>query len=212
MKRFLLPIFFFALASSMAQKRFSEGTIAYTVSTFVDGIKIAEDATAIQMTKGGHLRSEMVSSIGKTITIFDTREGKGAVMRELGSQKILIPLNRENWAETNAKFQNLAYAFSEDNKDLIGFKCNRANAILKDSTVIGVFYTKEISTENPEVDSQFGSLPGMALEFSYRKGNTMVVYTATSISFDPVPIQKFDVPNSGYRVLSYEESKKGRKQ
>ena len=211
MKRFLLPIFFFAVAPSIAQKRFSEGTIVFTVSTFVDGIKIAEDATAVQMTKGGHLRSEISSSIGKTITIFDTREGKGAVIRELGSQKILIPLNRENWAETNANFKNLAYAFSEDSKVLLGFKCSSANAILKDSTVIGVFYTREISTENPEVDSQLGSLPGMALQFSYTKGNTMVVYTATSINFDPVPIQKFDVPNSGYRVLSYEESKKGRK-
>lgn len=211
MKRFLLPIFFFAVASSMAQKRFSEGTVAFKVSTFLDGIKIAEDASAIQMIKGGHLRSEIISSIGKTITIFDTKDGKGAVLRELGSQKILIPLNWENWAETNAKFQNLVYTFSEDSLELIGFRCSKANAILKDSTVIGVFYTKEISTENPEVDSQFGSLPGMALQFSYTKGNTMVLYTATAVSFDPVPVQKFDVPNSGYRVLSYEESKKGRK-
>jgi len=211
MKRFLLPIFFFAFAPSIAQKRFSEGTIVFKVSTFVDGIMIADEATAVQMTKGGHLRSEMSSSIGKTITIFDTREGKGAVMRELGSQKILIPLNRENWAETNAKFQNLDYVFSKDSMELIGFKCSKANAILKDSTFIGVFFTREISTENPEIDVQFGALPGMALQFSYTKGNTMVVYTATSINFDPVPIQKFDVPSSGYRVLSYEESKKGNK-
>lgn len=211
MKRFLLPMLFFAVAPSMAQKRFSEGTIVFKVATFVDGIKIGEDARAVQMTKGGHLRSEMTSSIGKTITIFDAREGKGAVIRELGSQKILVPLNRENWAETNAKFQNLTYAFSKDSMELIGFKCSRANAILKDSTVINVFYTREISTENPEVDIQFGTLPGMVLEFSYTKGNTVVLYTATSINFDPVPIQKFDVPNSGYRVLSYEESKKGKK-
>lgn len=211
MKRMLLPFFFFAVVSSIAQKRFSEGTVSFIVSTFIDGVKIAEDASAIQMIKGGHLRSEMISSIGKTITIFDTKEGKGAVIRELGSQKILIPLNRENWAETNAKFQNLAYTFSEDSLELIGFKCLKANALLKDSTVVDVFYTKEITTENPEVDSQFGSLPGMALQFSYTKGTTVVVYTAAAINFDPVPIQKFDVPNSGYRVLSYGESKKSRK-
>lgn len=211
MKRFLLPMLFFAVIPSIAQKRFSEGTIVFKVATFVDGIKIGEDARAVQMTKGGHLRSEMSSSIGKTITIFDAREGKGAVIRELGSQKILIPLNRDNWAETNAKFQDLTYAFLKDSMELIGFKCSKANAMLKDSTVMNVFFTREISTENPEVDSQFGTLPGMALEFSYTKGNTMVVYTATSINFDPVPIQKFDVPNSGYRVLSYEESKKGKK-
>jgi len=211
MKRFLLPMLLFAVAPSMAQKRFSEGTIVFKVATFVDGVKIGEDATAVQMTKGGHLRAEMSSSIGKTITIFDAREGKGAVIRELGSQKILVPLNRENWAETNARFQDLTYAFLNDSMELIGFKCSRANAILKDSTLINVFYTREIATENPELDSQFGKLPGMVLEFSYTKGNTMVVYTATSINFDPVPIQKFDVPSSGYRVLSYEESKKGRK-
>lgn len=211
MKRFLLPVFLFAFAPSMAQKRFSEGTIVFKVATFVDGIKIGEEARAVQMTKGGHLRSEMSSSIGKTITIFDAREGKGAVIRELGSQKILIPLNRDNWAETNAKFQDLTYAFLKDSMELIGFKCSKANAMLKDSTVMNVFFTRDISTENPEVDSQFGTLPGMALEFSYTKRNTMVVYTATSINFDPVPIQKFDVPNSGYRVLSYEESKKGKK-
>jgi GLPGLI family protein len=202
---------FFAVIPSIAQKRFSEGTIEFKVSTFVDGIKIGEDARAVQMTKGGHLRSEMSSSIGKTITIFDAREGKGAVIRELGSQKILVPLNRENWAETNAKFQDLTYAYLKDSMELIGFKCSKANAMLKDSTVMNVFYTREISTENPEVDSQFGKLPGMVLEFSYTKGNTTVVYTATSINFDPVPIQKFDVPSSGYRVLSYEDSKKGKK-
>jgi len=211
MKSLLLPIFFFAIAPSIAQKRFSEGTIVFTVSTFVDGKKIADDATAVHMTKGGHVRSEMSSSIGKSITIFDTREGKGAVIRELGSQKMLIPLNRENWAETNAKFQNLSYSFLEDSKELIGFKCSSAKAILNDSTILSVFYTKEISTENPEVYSQFGSLPGMALQYSYTKGSTMVIYTATSINFDPVPVQKFDVPSSGYRVLGYEESKKGRR-
>lgn len=211
MKKFLLPIFFFVVAPSIAQKRFSEGTILFTVSTFVDGIKITADATAVQMTKGSHLRSEMSSSLGKTITIFDTREGNGAVMREFGSQKILIPLNRDNWAETNAKFQNLDFVFSQDSIDVVGFKCSKATAIMKDSTIIGVFYTRDISTENPEIDSQFGSLPGMALQFSLTKGNTMVLYSATTINFDPVPVQKFELPVSGYRVLSYEESKKGRK-
>ncbi len=211
MKRFLLPIFLFAVAPSIAQKRFSEGTIVFSVSTFVDGKKIAEDATAVNMTKGGHVRAEMISSIGKTITIFDTREGKGAVVRELGSQKILIPLNRENWAETNAKFQNIVYSFSEESEALIGFKCKRASAMLKDSTLVDIYYTREIVAENPEVYSQFGSLPGIALQFSYTKGNTVVAYTATAINFDPVPVQKFDVPTSGYRVMSFEESKKGKK-
>ncbi|MEY4728659.1 MAG: hypothetical protein RLZZ390_1183, partial [Bacteroidota bacterium] len=42
----------------------------------------------------------------------------------------------------------------------------------------------------------------------YQKGTTKVVYTGINLNFDPVPIQRFDIPSSGYRILSYAESKK----
>jgi hypothetical protein len=38
-------------------------------------------------------------------------------------------------------------------------------------------------------------------------GNLKVTYTVAKINFNPVPAAKFDLPRSGYRVLTYEESK-----
>jgi hypothetical protein len=55
---------------------------------------------------------------------------------------------------------------------------------------------------------QFGKLPGLALEFSSVSGNKAVKYNVLSINFEPVPIQIFDLPTSGYRVMSFEESRK----
>ena len=209
-KTFLL-IFFFAATTAFAQKRFSEGTVSFAVATFLNGEKLPDEARSVQMIKGGHFRNDMTSAIGKSITIYDTREGKGAIISEFGSQRILIPLSRENWEDKNVKFQGVEYLFTNETRELIGFKCNKATATLKDGTLVEVYYTKEISTERPEVDVQFGTLPGIALQYAYTKGNMQVSYTANAISFDPVPVQKFDIPSSGYRVLSYEESKKGKR-
>jgi hypothetical protein len=40
------------------------------------------------------------------------------------------------------------------------------------------------------------------------QGNLRIRYEATRVSFDPVPMQRFEAPKSGYRELSYEESVK----
>ena len=33
----------------------------------------------------------------------------------------------------------------------------------------------------------------------------------SKVSLNPVPVSKFDIPKTGYREMTYEESKKGRK-
>jgi hypothetical protein len=38
-------------------------------------------------------------------------------------------------------------------------------------------------------------------------GKLIVTYTVSSISFNPVPQAKMDLPKSGYRIMTYEESK-----
>ncbi|MEY3152439.1 MAG: hypothetical protein RLZZ333_1036, partial [Bacteroidota bacterium] len=63
-------------------------------------------------------------------------------------------------------------------------------------------------TDNTGIGFQFGKLPGLALEFSSVSGNKAVKYNVLSINFEPVPIQIFDLPTSGYRVMSFEESRK----
>ena len=61
-------------------------------------------------------------------------------------------------------------------------------------------------TENKDYDYQFRSLPGLPLEYESSVGNLKVKYTASKITFDPVPVQKFSIPVSGYRELTYQES------
>lgn len=208
MKRGLLITLLFFAVSASAQKTFSEGTITFDVLTIIEGKQVDGLNTCIQMVKGAHYRSDLISDIGKTSTIFDMREGAGAVIRDFGSQKIMTPLSRDNWKEINKKFADLTYEIASDTIMLLGYSCYKATALIEEGTTIVVYFTKSLLPDNVEMFVQLGRLPGIILGFSATSANSTVTYTAKSLSFDPVQIQKFDIPTVGYRIMAYEEGKR----
>lgn len=210
-------VFFFSLAIILnntiyAQKVLSEGTITYdiTVQTGSKEPQLADMFDGVTTTiylKGGQSRSEMITPLGSTITLQDTRNGTGAILKEYGNQKLLIKMTKADWAELNKKYAGIVFTPGNETKVIAGYKCQKAVAKLKDGSNFTVYYSTELMAENKDYDFQFKTLPGLALEYESSVGNLKVKYTASKISFDPVPAQKFAVPVSGYRQLTYEESK-----
>ncbi|HRO48106.1 hypothetical protein [Agriterribacter sp.] len=215
MFRYLLFIATALIISNVvpAQKILSEGTIVYdiTVQTGSKEPQLADmfdGVTTILFLKGSQSRIEMISPLGSTITLQDAKSNTGVVLKEYGNQKLLIHMAREDWADLNKKYAGITFTPQNETKNIAGYACQKAVAKLKDGTSFTVFYTKELVTENKDYDYQFKSLPGLPLEYESSVGNLKVKYTASKITFDPVPIQKFSAPVSGYRELTYQESTK----
>jgi GLPGLI family protein len=208
MKKVFLLLLLFCCFMGQAQKRFSEGAIRYEVSMKTPQNSIVSKADFIQMTKGSHYRSELSNEFGKTITIFDNKDGNGCILREYGAQKIMIPINGTQWDKKVGRNENLEFNFSNETKEINGYTCQKASALMSDSSSVVVFFTKEIIPEAPGMELQFSQLLGIVLEYKSIKKNIEVTYVASSINFEPVPIQKFDKPKSGYRILDFEESNK----
>ncbi|MFY7792882.1 MAG: hypothetical protein ACOVQS_03845 [Chitinophagaceae bacterium] len=217
MKQFRM-IFTLVAAISLAgraagQQTLSEGTIYFDV-TVQTGEKdpqmadVFDGAKAILSMRGPLSRSELRSALGQTVTIYDHRAGTGVVLREYGPQRLLIRMNREHWKHKNSKFEGIRFIYGTDTKVVAGFPCEKAEAILSDSSRFTVYFTRKLVPENAMYDPQFGGLPGTALEYEAMQGNMRIRYEATRVSFDPVPMQRFEAPKSGYRVLTYEESVK----
>jgi GLPGLI family protein len=212
LKRIPLSILLLGMTiGAMAQKTFSEGTIQYDISVQTGSqdpkmADIFDGAKAVIYLRGTLSRSELNSALGNTVTIYDHRDGSGVVLREFGTQKLLIKMNRENWDDKNSKYEGINFVPTKETRVICGYSCEKANALLKDGTSFSVFYTRQLVAENASYDPQFEKLPGMALEYESVQGGMKIRYTATKVSFDPVPIQKFDIPRSGYRELTYEES------
>lgn len=194
-----------------AQKLLSEGYILYDVlvETSKDATNITSPlrgTTAINYVKGNLSRSELKSNLGNSIIIQDSRNGTAVLLREFGTQKMLIRMNASDWKERNRKYQGITFEPTGEKKIIEGYHCIQAKATLLNGSSFLLFYTTELVVENNEMDPMFSELPGVALEFDTQLGEVMVKYTVKRISFDPVPIQKFDIPTSGYRELSYQES------
>jgi GLPGLI family protein len=199
----LLPVL------GLAQKRVGDLTLLYNsaITNTQDSSKKISSTTGYFI-KGNLSRAEVNSSMFSSVTIYDSKTGSGVLLREVNGQKLLIRLNEENWNQKNRRFQNLNFTKTNETKTIAGYTCIQARASTPDGFDITVFYTRDLIPENKSYDPPFKNLDGLPLEYELAKGSLHIRYTLASINMNPVPASKFDIPTSGYREMSYEESLK----
>ena len=193
----------------LAQKRVGDLTLLYNsaITNTQDSSKKISSTTGYFI-KGNLSRAEVNSSMFSSVTIYDSKTGSGVLLREVNGQKLLIRLNEENWNQKNRRFQNLNFTKTNETKTIAGYTCIQARASTPDGFDITVFYTRDLIPENKSYDPPFKNLDGLPLEYELAKGSLHIRYTLASINMNPVPASKFDIPTSGYREMSYEESLK----
>ncbi|HEV2478834.1 MAG TPA: hypothetical protein VGS79_04195 [Puia sp.] len=158
--------------------------------------------------KGNMSRSEMSNSLFSSTIIFDGNSGFGVILKEVSGQKLLIRMNPDNWAERNRQYDGIVFTNTKETKDIAGYACIKAIGQTRNGTTITVWYTRNLVPETRYYDPIFRTLDGLPLEYELTRGKVRIHYRASSISFNPVPASKFDIPSSGFREMNYEESKK----
>ena len=202
----------FLTVNLFAQKRITEGTISYdiVVNTGNTNPSIADmfdGATSIVYLKGYLSRFERVSSLGVEATITNGKTGNVNVLKEYGEQKYMITMTPDNWKDANKKYKDIAFTFLNEYKEIAGYKCQKALGKTVDGSEINVFFTKELIADNRDFEYAYKSLPGLAMEYETNIGSLKVTYRVSKVSFNIVPATKFELPKSGFRVMTYEESK-----
>lgn len=195
-----------------AQKRLTEATISYDIVINTNNAQpqaadLLDGATSVIYLKGNSSRSEMISSLGTQSTIIDGKTGNVTVLKDYGEQKYMINMTAANWKESNKKYEGIVFTYVDEYKTIAGYNCQKAIGKLADSTSFTVFFTKELVPVNKDFQYLNKNLPGLAMQYEAAMGKLMVTYTVSNISFNPVAQIKFDLPKSGYRVMTYAESR-----
>jgi GLPGLI family protein len=215
-KNKLAIILFIILAGfnlpAMAQTTFAQGTIVYdiTIQTGSKEPQLADaldGATSTVYIKNSQSRTDMVSALGSESTIHDAKTGNGVILKEYSGQKLMITLTKENWEEKNKKYSDIEFTMVDGEKTIAGYKCKKATAKLDGNNFI-VYYCPDIIVANKEFNATFKKLPGLAMQYEYEAGKLKFNYTVSKINTEPVVASKFDIPKSGYRVMTYEENQK----
>jgi GLPGLI family protein len=212
MKVFLFISVFIALAfTGAAQKKISEGTLSYDIvintgSEKTQAADFLDGATSTVYLKGTKFRVEVVSSLGTQSTIVDGSRNTIAIIKEFGEQKYIINMTPEEYRAANEKQKDVTFTFIDDQKTILGYTCKKAIGKLQNGSTFTVWYTPDLVAENKEYQYVNRTLPGLAMEYESAIGKMQVTYTVSKISLSPVPAAKFDLPKTGYRVMTYKES------
>ena len=193
----------------ISQKRVGDLTLVYNsvITNSQDSTRKISSTTSYFL-KGNLSRSEINSSQFSSVTIYDSKSGSGVILKEVNGQKLLIRMNEENWEQKNSRYKGLNFAKTSETKTIAGYSCSQAKASIPGGSEITVFYTRDLIPENKAYDPQFINLDGLPLEYEIQRGSTHIRYSMVSVNLNPVPASKFDIPTSGYRELTYEESLK----
>ena len=201
------------ISIAMSQKKVSELTIVYDYAIISADKESKQNNSVVNATntiyiKANLSRFETVNTLFSSITIHDTKTGSAVVLKEVSGQKLLIRMTPENWQEKNKQYEGISFTNTSETKSIAGYKCVKAIATTKTGSTLSVYYTKELIPENKEYDIQFKNLDGLPLEYELTNKDLKIKYTLSAINLNPVPASRFDIPKSGYREMTYEESKK----
>jgi GLPGLI family protein len=196
-----------------AQKTVSELTLTYDITVETTGQQPAmanmfNGATTTVYIKGNNHRTEAVNALGTSTTIYDGKSNSAVVLKEYGAQKLLVRMNAANWKAANQKYEGVTYTIGTETKVIAGYNCTKATGKLADGTTFTVYFTKDIVPENKDYNLQFKGLNGLVMEYEFTVAGMKVVNTVSKIGFNAIAPAKFEVPKSGYREMTYEESLK----
>ena len=197
---------------SIAQKKLTEATISYDIVINTNNTKpqaadLLDGAVSVIYLKGNSSRSEMISSLGTQSTIVDGKTGNVTVLKDYGEQKYMIKLTPAEWKTSNKKYEGSTFTYENEFKTIAGYNCQKATGKLADGSTFTVYFTKDLMPVNKDFQYLNKDLPGLAMEYEATLGKQKVTYTVSNINFNLVPAAKFDLPKTGYRVMTYEETK-----
>ena len=195
-----------------------EGKIVYTIS--VEDANLPPEAKAMfegsEMTmyiKDTKSRSEMNMGFQNTTTISDGKTKTSVLLMEVMGNKYKIK-NDESAKKEDDKNPDVTVKYSDDTKEIAGYKCKKAEITFKDKSgaaqSTAVYYTEEISNHMgyDKKNSIFKDIKGMLLEFvvKMQNGGNMKM-SAKSVSKETVSASKFDIPND-YKETTMEDMQK----
>jgi GLPGLI family protein len=92
--------------------------------------------------------------------------------------------------------RKIKWKITDETRNIAGFDCRRANALIMDSIYVVAFYTDEIvSPGGPE---SFSGLPGMILGVSIPHEH--ITWFATKVSLEQIPAAAMIAPTKGKKV------------
>lgn len=209
MRRILLIILLFSLAAftlPVPRDHFSsvsDLTISYSITLRLKksnaGIGEIYNGGIQTLFAGKHearLRLASLMRIESIFAVFDNGHLKHiTLVKESGSNKHKTVLSPNQWSQYNDKYNGASCHLTEDTTLILKHICKKAIINLKDGRQMTAWYYP--ASPRPSLSCllpAFSGIPGIVLKYEYTYKKKTLVYTATSISQEPIHADVFTPP------------------
>ncbi len=208
--------FFLSAKFSFAQKAVNEVTLNYSIAITSTNEKTAiakslEGATLTVYLKGSQSRTDMTSALGTESNLYDSKSGKGTILKQYSGQKLMIALTTANWVQKNQVYQNMKFTIDNTEQTIAGVKCKKATGNSSDGKTYVIYFNPEIVLSNKQFENAFAQLPGLPVQYELQSGGLKFKYTLTGVNYEVVPASKFETPKTGFRIMTYDETQQLKK-
>jgi GLPGLI family protein len=203
-KLVLIPtaILFHIHAISQPPKTISDCTVNYSVSS--PGSPNKNEFSGAEKTvyiRGREIRTDINSNhINQTI-FYNSNTGQATVLKEVGQSKYISHFSAAEWEKENEMYKVTGFSLTGATSRILNYECKEAILQLKNGKTYTIYYTPDIIPSITENPFEFRDVPGFVLKYETTMRDNKLQYTATKISFDPVPAYQFEIPKTGYRIL-----------
>ena len=192
-----------------SQRIITDATLKYNIVIKKNGDKnnnTVPNATYQLFIKGNQTKSDFINSIGTETSIYNSKTEKGVILKEYSGQKLMINMSKQDWLTQNQLFRNIDFKFENSEKKINGTLCKTATARLQNGGLLTVYYDTAVSILNNNYTIAFPAIPGTPIQFENFNNGMTYVYTLVGINYEVLSSNVFDIPKSGYRVISYQDA------
>ncbi|RBL88428.1 DUF4412 domain-containing protein [Chitinophaga flava] len=210
--RLFLTFFLLWLTSPiLAQRTISDAKIIYKMDLPPEQLQtdaMLEGSTLTQYMRGQLSRIDMDFNVVKYTYLINTKDETLTTLIDQHGTKYMIRAKKDQYEKELKQYENVQFKDQPETRQIAGYTCRKTIGTLPDGNTFEVYYTPDLVPENRHYNRRFVNLKGIPLEFEIltKTGSKMRVI-ATKVELFPIPASYFDVPKTGYKVVSAEELK-----
>lgn len=216
MKKFLIQSVFTIVSTLGLHAQMTEGHIAYKIDASTDNpdmqmaIGMMQGSTMEIFFKDKMTRSEMKMGSMMTVTTITNETSKDVLMLMGGMMgNMAVKSNLDEYEERKEEQPEFEITFTDETKDVTGYKCKKALMTSEDGFESVFWYTEEIMVSKKGQSYLNEEIPGFPMQFEINNQGMKMTMTVTSVE-DKLDKKKsssfFDMTiPSGYKEMTLEE-------
>lgn len=205
------------VATTMTFAQLTEGHVAFEVTVESDD---PEAAMAVSMFSGSTMNLYFSGDLARTeldfgaliamTTVANNKTGEVLILLGgmMGNNAVLTSQD-EMKEDSEEETPEVTVVLHKGKKKILGYKCKKATIVDENGEEMIYWYTADIKSQNPDVNSPANKIPGFPLEFQTNSGGMIMKFTATGVdkSLDQTTKDtkfSFEIP-ADYTEMTYEE-------